>query len=196
MSHFEQRANIKFMFKLGKSASETLTALQKIYGDTALKKSAVYDWFSQFKNGQETLEDDQRSERPSTSKAEEMVGKVRQLIRCDRRMTIEELEQEVGTVTGHFYMQVLQRLRDAVRRKGRDEWQGQWFVHHDNAPSHTSLVVQQFLAEKFATMEDMKSNATAELRKIPKETFHRCFQRCQDRWRKCVCAQGPYFEGD
>jgi hypothetical protein len=23
--------------------------------------------------------------------------------------------------------------------------QGQWFLHHDNAPSHTSLVVQQFL---------------------------------------------------
>jgi hypothetical protein len=26
-------------------------------------------------------------------------------------------------------------------------WQGQWFLHHDNAPSHTSLVAQQFLAE-------------------------------------------------
>jgi hypothetical protein len=25
---------------------------------------------------------------------------------------------------------------------------GQWFLHHVNAPSHTSLVVQQFLAEK------------------------------------------------
>jgi hypothetical protein len=24
--------------------------------------------------------------------------------------------------------------------------QGQWFLHHDNAPSHTLLVVQQFLA--------------------------------------------------
>jgi hypothetical protein len=26
--------------------------------------------------------------------------------------------------------------------------QGQWLLRHDNAPSHTSLVVQQFLAEK------------------------------------------------
>jgi hypothetical protein len=50
------------------------------YGDTALKKSAVYDWFSRFKNGQEMLEDDQRSGRPSTSRTEEMIGKVRQLI--------------------------------------------------------------------------------------------------------------------
>jgi hypothetical protein len=52
------------------------------------------------------------------------------------------------SVTGHFYMQVLQGLRDAVLRKRRDEWQGQRFLHHDNAPSHTSLVVQQFLVEE------------------------------------------------
>jgi len=45
------------------------------------------------------------------------------------------------TVNGHFYVQVLQRLRDAVQRKRRDKWQGEWFLHHDNAPSHTSLVV-------------------------------------------------------
>jgi hypothetical protein len=39
MSQFEQRANIRFMCKLGKSASETLSALQQVYGDTALNKS-------------------------------------------------------------------------------------------------------------------------------------------------------------
>jgi hypothetical protein len=109
-------------------------------------------------------------------------------------------------------MKVLQRLRDAVRRKRRDKWQGQWFQHHDNAPDHTALVVQQFLSEKiipvitqapyspdlapsdfwkfltlkmglegtrFATIEDIKSNATAGLRKIPKEAFLRFFQQ----WR-------------
>jgi len=25
--------------------------------------------------------------------------------------------------------------------KRRDNWQGEWFMHHDNASSHTSLVV-------------------------------------------------------
>jgi len=29
------------------------------------------------------------------------------------------------TVNGHFYVQVLQRLRDALRRKQRDKWQGE-----------------------------------------------------------------------
>jgi len=89
-------------------------------------------------------------------------------------------------------------------------WQREWFLHHDNAPSHTSLVVQHFFAEKsipvfiqppysldltsidfwlfptqkmglkrtrFANMEDIKLYVTAELWKIPKEAFRRCFQQ-------------------
>jgi hypothetical protein len=52
------------------------------------------------------------------------------------------------SVTGHFYVQVLQRLHNVFQRKRHDTWQGQWFLHHNNASSQTSLVVQQFLAEK------------------------------------------------
>jgi histone-lysine N-methyltransferase SETMAR len=111
MSQFEQRANIKFMCRLGISASETLSALQQVYGDTALKKSAVYDWFSRFKNGQEKLEDDQRSGRPSTSRTAEMIEKVRHLIQCDRRMTIVELEQEVGFSHGSIHAILSDDLR-------------------------------------------------------------------------------------
>jgi hypothetical protein len=86
-------------------------------------------------------------------------------------------------------VQVLQRLRVAVRRKRRDKWQGQWFLHYDTAPSHTSLVVQQLLLPtlkmglketRFATKEDIKSNGTSELQKISKETFRECFQRWKD----------------
>jgi hypothetical protein len=50
--------------------------------------------------------------------------------------------------------------------------------------------------KRFANMEDIKSNVTAELQKIPKEAFRLCFEQQQDRWSKRVCAQGSYFEGD
>lgn len=103
MSQFEQRANIKFMCRLGKSASETLLALQTVYGDDSLKKTAVYEWFSRFKDGQESLEDESRSGRPSTSRNEGMIERVKQLIRADRRMTIDELAQEVGISHGSIH---------------------------------------------------------------------------------------------
>ena len=50
--------------------------------------------------------------------------------------------------------------------------------------------------DAFRTMEDIESNATAELRKNPKEVSRQCIQQWQDRWNKCVCAQGSDFEGD
>jgi len=43
--------------------------------------------------------------------------------------------------------------------------------------------------DAFRTMEDIESNATTELRKIPKEAFRQCIQQWQDRWSKCVCVR-------
>jgi hypothetical protein len=39
---------------------------------------------------------------------------------------------------------------------------------------------------RFATMEGIKLNETAELRKIPKEVFRQSLQQWQDQRSKCV----------
>ena len=44
----EQRAAVKFCFLLGKSAAETIVMLKTAYGDAALSKTRVYEWFSRF----------------------------------------------------------------------------------------------------------------------------------------------------
>jgi hypothetical protein len=41
MWQFEQRANIKFCQKLGKSPSETFNMLKQLYGEEALGRSAA-----------------------------------------------------------------------------------------------------------------------------------------------------------
>ena len=55
------------------------------------------------------------------------------------------------TITGAFYLEVLQRLMARIRRI-RPEYRdpSSWSLLHDNAPSHTSLVVRQFLARNQA----------------------------------------------
>jgi histone-lysine N-methyltransferase SETMAR len=52
------------------------------------------------------------------------------------------------TVNGKFYCEVLKRLRESIRRKRPDKWKNNWFLHHGNAPAHTSFVVRQFLTSK------------------------------------------------
>jgi hypothetical protein len=57
----EQRINIKFCAKFGKSASETLQMLTEAYGADAMKKSSVFEWHERFKEGQEAVNDDKRT---------------------------------------------------------------------------------------------------------------------------------------
>ena len=57
------------------------------------------------------------------------------------------------TINGKFYCEVLKRLREGIQRKCPDNWKkNNWFLHHDNAPAHTSLVVQQFVTSKHITV--------------------------------------------
>lgn len=92
----EQRIVVKFHFKLGKTASETYLLLKEVYGSECLSRTRVFEWFKRFKNGREDVEDDERSGRPSTSKTDENVEKIRILIRSDRRLTIRAIAETVG----------------------------------------------------------------------------------------------------
>ena len=57
------------------------------------------------------------------------------------------------TVNGKFYCEILKLLREGIRRKRPDMWKkNNWFLHHDNAPAHTSLVFRQFLTSKNITV--------------------------------------------
>jgi transposase len=63
----EQRANFKFYVKLGKSGVETFEMIRRAYGNEAMSRATCYEWHACFKRGRTSLEDDERSGRPSTS---------------------------------------------------------------------------------------------------------------------------------
>jgi transposase len=100
--NIEQRYAIKFCVKLDETASETFKKLQKAYGDEVLSQAQVFRWHKMFKEGREHVEDEQRSGRPSTSRTDENVERVRILVDKDRRVTVRfianELELNKNTV--------------------------------------------------------------------------------------------------
>lgn len=97
---FEQRVNIKFCFKLKKPAKGAHEMLKSVYGDNVVTLKTVYKWYERFKNGHESVEDEQRSGRPSTSKTHENVQNVAQIVRANRRITIRELAEELNISYG------------------------------------------------------------------------------------------------
>ena len=59
---------------------------------------------------------------------------------------IEQWGPHGQTVTKEFYLDVMRRLREAVRKKQPALWaSSRWMLHHDRAPTHTSNLMQQFL---------------------------------------------------
>jgi len=51
----EQRVDMKYYVKLGKSATETYDLLKKVYGDESLSCTQVFEWFKRFKDGREEI---------------------------------------------------------------------------------------------------------------------------------------------
>lgn len=349
-TRLEQRANIKFCVKLRKSATETFEMLQQAYGDDAMSRARCFEWHSRFKNGRTSLEDDERSGRPSTSTSPEIVHEVERIVQEDRRTTISELADQLQvsfgsvqsiltsslgmhrvaakfvprllthdqkqfrieicqdllqqshadptflsrlitgdetwvygydpetkqqssqwkrpssprprkarqvrsatksmmivffdikgivhreflpkgqTVNAEFYCTVLKRLREDIRRKRPSLWRdGNWVLHHDNAPAHNAFHTREFLSQtgttvaphppyspdlapcdfflfpklkmrlkgrRFNTVEEIQCESQMLLNTIHESDFHSAFQALQNRWARCIDAQGDYFEGD
>ena len=68
----EQRACIKFCFKLGKTATECYEMLKTAFGEQAMGRSQTFQWFSPFKAGRTSIDDDERSGRLQPSSTPEM----------------------------------------------------------------------------------------------------------------------------
>ena len=92
----EQRYAIKFCFRLDKTASETFAMITEAYKEDSLSRAQVFRWFNEFKNGRESVEDMERSGRPSTSRVDETVAKVKELLDSDRRLSLKMIADEVS----------------------------------------------------------------------------------------------------
>ena len=57
------------------------------------------------------------------------------------------------TVNQVYYLEVLKRLREKVRKKRPEIFaSNSWILHHDKAPAHTALSLREFLATKQITV--------------------------------------------
>jgi len=55
---------------------------------------------------------------------------------------------EGQTVNKEYYLGVMRRLREAVCQKRKDLWaNNSWILHHDNAPSHSAIIIREFLTK-------------------------------------------------
>jgi hypothetical protein len=73
----EQTANIKFCFKLRKTAAETVELMRQVYGNNCLSRAQIFRWYAQLKSGVETTEHEARPGHPFSVRNEGLIAKVR-----------------------------------------------------------------------------------------------------------------------
>jgi hypothetical protein len=83
----ERRVAIKFCFKAGLSATETLVLVHKAYGNEALNQSNVFKWYSRFPDRRKLIEDDKRGGCPKSTQTEVNFAAVADLVKNDHRIT-------------------------------------------------------------------------------------------------------------
>ena len=70
----EERYAIKFCFKLGKHAAETYGMLQTAFGESCMNQASVFEWHKRFKEGRESVRDDERYGRSKEVNAQKLIG--------------------------------------------------------------------------------------------------------------------------
>ena len=71
---WEERYAIKLCFKLEKNATETYGMLQTAFGSSFMKRASVFEWHNRFKEGRESVRDDERCGKSKEVNRPQLIG--------------------------------------------------------------------------------------------------------------------------
>ena len=98
--------------------------LQTAFGGSCMNRASVYERHKRFKEGWQSVRDDER---------------------CVRNYEVHTLELIDQRLRGN-YAEVLSEFRKSLRRKRPALFEScQWYFHQDNAPVHYSILVTDYL---------------------------------------------------
>ena len=101
----EEQYAIKFYFKFGKNATEMYGMLQTAFGASYMNQASVFEWHKRFKEGRESVRDDERCGRSKEVRTPELIGQIKNFIDKVRRVSIETISAQfdVSVGTTHNY---------------------------------------------------------------------------------------------
>ena len=65
---------------------ETIRKIQQVFGDDAMSITRIKEWYNRFKDASTSVDSESRHGRPSTSRNDNVINQVRNLVMQDRRI--------------------------------------------------------------------------------------------------------------
>ena len=94
------RVMIFYDFKAGLNEKDSYKKLQKCFPGSSPSYATVFRWFKEFKREKTNFKDDHRSGRPSTAVTEKNVENLRKIIKDDRHVTYQQIQQSLEISAG------------------------------------------------------------------------------------------------
>ena len=107
----EERYAIEFCFKLGKNATETYGMLQTAFGVSCMNRGSVFEWHKRFKEGGESVRDDERCRRSKEVRTPELIGQIKNFMDKDRRVSLETISTQFDVSVGTVHTIIRKELR-------------------------------------------------------------------------------------
>ena len=107
----EERYAIKFCFKLGKNAAETYEILLTAFGASCMNPASVFEWHKRFKEGRESVRDDERCGRSKEVRTPELIGLIKYFMDKDRRVSIETINAQFDASVGTVHTIIREELK-------------------------------------------------------------------------------------
>ena len=204
---------IKFCFKLGKNATETYGMLQTTFWPSCMNQASVFEWHKRFKDGRESVRDDERCGRNKEVRTPELIGQIKNFMDKDCCVSIETICAQWELYTklfvrnwrcGRFAQSLSQGcsensilVTDYLTKMGIKT------VPHppyslDLAPSDFWLfpkLKENLRGCCYESIEEMKEAVMKVIDTLIQED-HTALPKLLEWYNKCIAAGGDYFEGD
>jgi hypothetical protein len=120
--------------------------LKQAYGEDCLSHIQCCKWYQRFKSGTMSTEDDPKTGQPSTSMDDNHVEKVNAVIRENRRVTVHEVSEEVGTTKSFCHTILSKKLE----------------MHHVAAKFVTHLLTDEQKANRVIVSQELFDQSNAD----------------------------------
>ena len=99
-SRLEQRFVIKFLMVDQRKPCDIYSIICDVYGKVCLSEKKCFKWSKLFKVGRNSIQKEDRPSRPTVASTPEMVESFNALVLFDRRVTIDDIYEQMGISVG------------------------------------------------------------------------------------------------
>ena len=106
----EERYAIKFCFKVAKHPTETYGMLQTAFRTSCMNWASVFEKH-RFKEGRESVRDDERCGRSKEVRTPELIGQIKNFMDKDRRVSMETISAQFDVTVGTVHTIIHKELK-------------------------------------------------------------------------------------